>query len=770
MNICIKRKFSINYPRLEKIFPTRIQDTKFIEYKKWCQSLDHTKYNFLNCLNPVKDMDFLKNKVDNEKNFSTDNILDVWYNHIGLPLEKNKIILSRGVRDSLSSILKYLKMNYQNIKCNIPEDIYPVYQQICDEVGVKKNEYFTLSNTHIKWQNILVNNNDPEVLLITDPHSLTGEYMQNNDLYYLKTWLNNNSNKWIIIDAVYNYTPHPNLKHPLLNEPRVFWCTSLSKTFISPLMTGIIATNVTELINDLQKLTYQPLDISKNIIIQNKYLPIQQQLYFYSAWKHLQMKYQKIIRRTPNNGYLLTLPFSNNYLMDKYNIVGIPLSVFGGTNQKTVISCLNIKEKINNYYYFTVVSNFAESYEKYNRIFTKNSNYTYPNKFFLCRPDDINAGLEKATKLLNKKNESNNKILVLESSQSDIKLESKYPVLESANIKVDNVYYIDNNNIIKSTVEDMYALSMKINQTNIFNWKDLSPRSISILPIAKGCQANCTFCFSHSSISQDQKAGNYESVLDNYLNKAKELGANRCVITGGGEPTLLTSLKLNKLIEKCKMFSKIVLITNGYKYTKMSEEERINELLQLQNSGLSILSISRHSSDININKKLMNLEIESEKVALTWKNNMQLFPKLKLRWICVLQKNGVDNIESLEKYLQWAVETGVTQICFKELYISSSYESIYYDSKQNEYCRENQVPLSMVINYCETNQWKLVEKLPWGSPIYEGKFNGVTLKIATYTEPSVYWERVNGICRSWNIMSNGECYASLEDRNSLIYL
>jgi len=33
----------------------------------------------------------------------------------------------------------------------------------------------------------------------------------------------------------------------------------------------------------------------------------------------------------------------------------------------------------------------------------------------------------------------------------------------------------------------------------------------------------------------------------------------------------------------------------------------------------------------------------------------------------------------VENYLSWATNRGVEEICFKELYVSTSTESIYYD-------------------------------------------------------------------------------------------
>jgi hypothetical protein len=40
------------------------------------------------------------------------------------------------------------------------------------------------------------------------------------------------------------------------------------------------------------------------------------------------------------------------------------------------------------------------------------------------------------------------------------------------------------------------------------------------------------------------------------------------------------------------------------------------------------------------------------------------------------------------------------------------------------------------------------------------------MRVAAYTEPSLFWERSRGLARSWNVMSDGTCLASLEDRGT----
>ena len=61
-------------------------------------------------------------------------------------------------------------------------------------------------------------------------------------------------------------------------------------------------------------------------------------------------------------------------------------------------------------------------------------------------------------------------------------------------------------------------------------------------------------------------------------------------------------------------------------------------------------------------------------------------------------------------------------------------------------------------------------RLPWGAPVYEGQCDGHTVRVAAYTEPSLFWERTHCLARSWNVMSDHTCLASLEDRASALTL
>ncbi len=429
---------------------------------------------------------------------------------------------------------------------------------------------------------------------------------------------------------------------------------------------------------------------------------------------------------------------------------------------------------MNKFYHVTVLSNFQIGFDKYKRTYNKSliKNSSYPGVFFLLKREDILIGVEKASRLMKKLELPKNELIVIETriestqvNNNDITKTKLGKYVRSSEIKVNKVYYWKDGALIESRVEEIISASYKASQVDKQSYSKLKPRSLSFLPIAKGCQAKCAFCFSTASISSDQKQGSInETVIHSALKKARAAGASRAVITGGGEPGLLSLEKLGQIIKACNEYlNKTILITNGYSLA--TDKDISGTMNYLVKAGLSVLAVSRHHYDRVHNSKLMSLDIDSEVIAQTLSNEKT---PIILRWICVLQKGGIDSSEKLQKYIDWTFRLGVTQVCFKELYVSSSSESVYFNQNANDWSYQNQVPLSLVIEMAEQQEWELVDKLPWGSPVYRVCRGEQEITIAAYTEPSVSWEFANNQCRSWNVMSNGECFASLESKDSII--
>jgi molybdenum cofactor biosynthesis enzyme MoaA len=320
-------------------------------------------------------------------------------------------------------------------------------------------------------------------------------------------------------------------------------------------------------------------------------------------------------------------------------------------------------------------------------------------------------------------------------------------------------------------IEDAMAASLRLLKRDLLPFNEIRPRAISFLPVALACQAKCPFCFSKASVSIDQTAmkPDWEKV-GAWLMQARSSGAERAVITGGGEPTLLPDQQLHRLISVCaSYFEKVVLITNGHTLASACMD-RIEKLSALYDAGLRVLAVSRHHFDSQRNSELMHLQTPTESLIKIWRENRSRWPLLRMRLISVLQQGGVEDDATLQEYVSWAANQGVEEICFKELYVSTSAESVYHDRAANDWSRRHQAPLSLVTRFAERQGFVVESRLPWGAPVYRGQRSGQPLRIAAYTEPSLFWERTNGIARSWNVMADGRCHVSLEDRQSEIKL
>ena len=435
------------------------------------------------------------------------------------------------------------------------------------------------------------------------------------------------------------------------------------------------------------------------------------------------------------------------------------------------------------FYHVTVLSNFARGFDKYSRSYCKTRipESSFPDRFFLLRHSELGIGVQKAASLINKLGLEGNRLIVLETKIDPSLLHpnttnGRGKFIRSNRITLARVHELaqQDGTVIELrplAVEDATAASLRLLNSELVPFTNIRPRAISFLPVALACQAKCPFCFSKASVSSDQAPANPDwGQIGAWLTQAQIRGAERAVITGGGEPTLLREQLLLRLISACAgAFEKVVLITNGHTLASPNTNQAA-KLSALYATGLRVLAISRHHHDAKRNGELMHLDTPVETLIQTWREKRDLWPQLRLRLISVLQKGGVEDNPTLERYVSWAADQGVEEICFKEFYVSTSAESVYHDRSANDWSRRHQVPLALVTCFAERQGFVVESRLPWGAPVYHGQWLGKSLCIAAYTEPSLFWERTQGVARSWNIMADGRCHVSLEDRASEIKL
>ncbi|MEV7022712.1 radical SAM protein [Kitasatospora sp. NPDC093558] len=432
-------------------------------------------------------------------------------------------------------------------------------------------------------------------------------------------------------------------------------------------------------------------------------------------------------------------------------------------------------------FHVIVLSNFAKGFDKYAFAYGKAGipESTFPDRFHLLTRAELGIGIGKARRLLDRLAIPGDRLLVLETAVDPRELRPNVSTglgmeLHENRIRLSAVHELDQEGdeftLRPTTVEDAMAASLGLDGSAGRRYADLRPRSVSVLPVASACQARCSFCFSAASISSDQTPARVPwDTVAHWLERARAAGAERAVITGGGEPTLLPFDQQLRLVSACsEAFPKVVLITNAHTLAKGGHADRAGRLEALSAAGLSVLAVSRHHQDDAASERLMMLRTPVSAVADTWRTERDRWPGLRMRLICVLQHGGVADATGVADYLSWAADLGVEEVCFKELYVSTSTESLYFDRAANVWSRQHQVSLSVVTGFAEQHGFALASRLPWGAPVYHGTWNGRPMRIAAYTEPSLLWERTSGIARSWNVLADGRCYVSLEDRASEI--
>lgn len=427
-------------------------------------------------------------------------------------------------------------------------------------------------------------------------------------------------------------------------------------------------------------------------------------------------------------------------------------------------------------FHVTVLSNLSRAYDKYERSYDKRRipESTFPDRFFLLRERELGIGIEKATRLLRNNDLPGDRLVVLHTRvrSGDLRSNARTGLgrfVERASVSLDGVSFVDHAGKLEPVLlEHAMALSHRITCRRLARFVDLVPRSVSILPVARACQARCPFCFSKASVSADAVAEVPDwTRISEVLGAARLSGAGRAVITGGGEPTLIGTDALERLVSLARAeFSKVVLITNGAIWGRLTPDACEQRVARLAAAGLSVLALSRHHFDPVRNAQLMGIDTGNEQVAAAAARLRRTSSDLRLRSICVLQRGGIDDETSLARYLDMAATMEVDEICFKELYVSTSVDSEYHDRDANDWSRRNQVPLRLVVDFARSAGWSIAERLPWGAPVYEGDWRGRWVRVAAYTEPSLSWELANGVCRSWNLMADGRCLASLEDKQS----
>ena len=280
-------------------------------YKKYRKSLP-TSLLALDNLNPYELLEYV-----NERDEGVELVV----------AKKNQFIqTSSGVRELLKELFIYFtKMNYQLL---LPEDIYPIY------FGLGPDNADIIKYTTYQQQKYALPDKSKSVLLVTNPVIPEGKYISTTQLENINTWLNDDENRWLIMDCVYDYKGS-SLTYDF-DSCNVIYLNSLSKVALTPSLYGWAVSNI----------ELPGFKETKKKIMKVTHASFLQKLYE-SAWHSLLPKLTDIdtLWKVPEVGYLTTINIDYQSLM-KHGIAGLPASVFGIKQKNvSVISCLSENEK-----------------------------------------------------------------------------------------------------------------------------------------------------------------------------------------------------------------------------------------------------------------------------------------------------------------------------------------------------------------------------------------------------------------------------------------
>ena len=279
-------------------------------------------------------------------------------------------------------------------------------------------------------------------------------------------------------------------------------------------------------------------------------------------------------------------------------------------------------------------------------------------------------------------------------------------------------------------------------------WAQCRFLTCSVLPVRMACNLHCPFCFSRSSISslEGERVSWKDLDVEAYFEFARARGANRLVITGGGEPLLRASDTVD-LIRRGKVyFDEIACFSNGTYLTRNLSD-------RLVDAGLSYLCYSRHHDEDEACRRLMGAS------APTLDEFFAAAGSLRVRATCVMTRDAIDSPEAVWRYIHRLADFGVREFTFKHTYVAYS-DSVFGSSSQNAWAADHQVQEDPFVG-----EGTILFELPWG-PVVRN-LNG--FQVCYYFEPHPDWEKEHRICRSINLLSDGSVYASLEQQQSRLF-
>ena len=294
------------------------------------------------CMNPFKAMQFLKTEFTPHAARSSDDVLDIWADTMGMQNERGIALASGGVRQSLTALFNIYSA--QNTEVWLPEDVYPFYWDTALSAGLTPRSFPTLPSPDFLALNQAA---DQSVMLITNPISPLGRHLNAQETAEIKTWLSGAKDRRVILDTVYTYTRGFDAHSlDLYSTGQCIIAHSLSKAWLERGVFGVLLAPEQDRAACKARLNAPDAAAcasAHSALAQQVTLADKQQAAFTREWARLTPAIKRIDPNftAPNTGYFTAINADYRDALDQHNSLIIPASVFGSRRKDvSIVSCL----------------------------------------------------------------------------------------------------------------------------------------------------------------------------------------------------------------------------------------------------------------------------------------------------------------------------------------------------------------------------------------------------------------------------------------------
>jgi hypothetical protein len=310
------------------------------EFRAWRSDLLRQRSpRRLDCMNPEVALAHLRPQLTAQP-ASMDEIVQLWSKAVGVTLTEDRRVVGTGIRPILASLFDVIASRIELLW--LPEDVYPVYWQLSS--SARRCGFATVPD--IDWR-ALEAAGPRDALLLPCPLSPVGRPFGPDERQRLMAWLDAQPARMLILDHAYSFATASHLDiDELWTSERTVSIWSMSKPWLSRGVLGL-ASAPPSFSHAIQAHVPvpSPSELTRALALLSAApeLPQVLQQRFRSAWERLLPTIRSACPawRPPNSGYFSVLPMSFTDLLARYDLLAIPVTVFGSRRSDlSIASCL----------------------------------------------------------------------------------------------------------------------------------------------------------------------------------------------------------------------------------------------------------------------------------------------------------------------------------------------------------------------------------------------------------------------------------------------